>query len=313
MNSEPPSWPSGLERELQRRAGEIVDVEIPWEHAAWTATWRVVVDRGRTVYLKRSPRSRREVSITKRVHAIAPDIVPAVIADDLAPGDSMHWFLLGDAGAFSHGPADARRACETTEALARIQRLAAKDDVLRRMLPQCPGRGLLGVLRDHHEWSRSLLQADAEVGRLEHAWATIERNAATIDLLTTPLQMLPDTLVHGDLWPGNMGRDAVVVLDWADAMWGPGGIDVAHLILRDGEALKPYESDLWAAYGRGWEVQIPVGYASAAEFARGVGGLVCLHEIASAMRCLTASNVGWLLAGYEHLASVAGGAAQSLG
>ena len=222
MNPVPCSWPSGLERELHRLVGRVLDVEIPWEHAPWTATWRVVVDRERTLYLKTSPRSRREVGITQRVHAIAPGIVPAVIADDLVPGDGMQWFLLDDVGAVSHDSVGAHRACETTEALARIQRLVAGDDTLRRMLPQCPGSGLLSVLWDHHRWSRSLLHADPEVGRLDHAWETIERNGATIEALTRPVRMLPDTLVHGDLWPGNMGRDAVVLLDWADAMWGPG-------------------------------------------------------------------------------------------
>ena len=86
---------------------------------------------------------------------------------------------------------------------------------------------------------------------------------------------------------------------------GPGGIDVVNLILQAGDATKPDASDLWAAFGRGWAAQIPPGYARAAEFAHGVGGLVCLREIASAMRSLTSSNVRGLLACYERLAWLA--------
>ncbi|MFC7480061.1 phosphotransferase family protein [Luedemannella flava] len=66
---------------------------------------------------------------------------------------------------------------------------------------------------------------------------------------------LPDTLVHGDLHPGNViGGDARTIIDWGDSFIGQPGFDVLRLTDRMAADEAAIVIDEWAAR---WRAEVP--------------------------------------------------------
>ena len=63
--------------------------------------------------------------------------------------------------------------------------------------------------------------------------ATVQRLVNNIDQVASALRAAPDTLLHGDFWPGNITQgvdDEIYIYDWQQASIGPGVLDLFHFV-----------------------------------------------------------------------------------
>jgi hypothetical protein len=98
------------------------------------------------------------------------------------------------------------------------------------------------------------------------------------------LQVIPATIVHGDLWTGNIAiaqvDRTIRLVDWGDALWGVAGISIVHLLLTAQGTLDEASSAIWNAYGSGLGTHIKPAYRATCTIANLVTGLVTDMEIA---------------------------------
>jgi len=155
---------------------------------------------------------------------------------------------------FAHEPAVIRWAAGHG---ARVPRLVAAD-AGRMLLRDIPGDDLYGaglevraaIAREHHELqlaARSALGRLAAMGipdrRGERLVARLQLHNPVVRRVPGLLSQvhecgLPDTLVHGDLHPGNARGDIdhPTVLDWGDSFLGHPGFDILRLTEGLGES-----------------------------------------------------------------------------
>jgi hypothetical protein len=221
-----------------------------------------------------------EATTTARLHEVAPDIVPDVLVGDLVPGGDMRWFVLSDVGPCDQDDLDPEVAAPAAEAMGRLQLRAATDERLASLLPDCRFRHLADAARDEYAWAVTGDWSEQERSRIEAAWARILRQSRAFDHLAHSLSRLPDTVVHADFWSRHITRPPVRIVDWADAVWGPGGVAIVRLLASEFGRLDNRSAQIWAAFARGWEVDdIPADYIAASDVAGTIVALVVDHRV----------------------------------
>jgi hypothetical protein len=211
-----------------------------------SAIWRMDGPAGPVAWLKQVPGFfAHEPAVLGRVAAIAPTLVPYVLAAGAA-GRMLLAHVPGD-DRYGAGP----DLCATVaEAFHPVQaHFAGRFDE-----PGGSGAdGLAGV-------PDKRLDADRLAAVAEPYRDDIPGLAALIDGLPARLTAvaacgLPDTLLHGDLHPGNVrtdGTGAPVIIDWGDSAIGHPAFDLLRLI--DGlESPEP----VVAAWSRRWRETVP--------------------------------------------------------
>ncbi|MGR6317485.1 aminoglycoside phosphotransferase family protein [Micromonospora soli] len=212
------------------------------QHRTWnlSAIWQLDGDAGSAWLKQVPPFFRHEAAVLRWLTTAAPDSTPTLLA-----ADDRGRMLL------DHLPGEDRYAADPAEREAiaadhhRLQ-LRAADDVtalLAAGVPDLRGPALAGWIRDRLAPHDLSVVADLLVGladRLDQVRAC----------------GLPDTLVHGDLHPGNVRGDGTrrTVIDWGDAFVGHPAFDILRLT----ETLDPTTAgpmlDAWAAR---WQADVP--------------------------------------------------------
>ncbi|SBT54861.1 phosphotransferase family protein [Micromonospora narathiwatensis] len=242
----PWAQPGGPARSLAWAAGELHRLGRPVAGVAqqrtWnlSAIWRLDGPHG-GAWLKQVPAFfRHESAVLRWLASAAPGTGPALLA-----ADDTGRILL------DHIPGEDRYAADHTERAAiaadhHTLQLCAADHAERLVtagVPDLRGPALAGWVRDRLAPHDRSAVADLLAGlddRLDRV-----RDCG-----------LPDTLVHGDLHPGNVRGDGRrrVVIDWGDAFVGHPAFDILRLT----ETLDPAAAapllDAWAAR---WRADVP--------------------------------------------------------
>ncbi|MEU2166943.1 aminoglycoside phosphotransferase family protein [Micromonospora chersina] len=212
------------------------------QHRTWnlSAIWRLDGDRGSAWLKQVPPFFRHEAAVLRWLTAAAPDTTPTLLA-----ADDTGRILL------DHIPGEDRYAADPAERAAiaadhhGLQLRAAADvtALLAAGVPDLRGPTLAGWTRDRLAPHDLSVVADLLAGlddRLDQV-----RDCG-----------LPDTLVHGDLHPGNVRGDGIrrTVIDWGDAFVGHPAFDILRLT----ETLDPATAapllDAWVAR---WQADVP--------------------------------------------------------
>ncbi|MGK5443238.1 phosphotransferase family protein [Micromonospora sp. URMC 105] len=226
------AWATAALDELGRPAKEVA------QRRTWnlSAIWRLDGPHG-PVWLKQVPGFfRHEATVLRRLGAITPGLVPTLLAAD------DHGRMLLD-----HVPGEDRYGAEAAErdAIAADQHalqvgaLPLADDLVAAGVPDLRGVALARWIR------AALAQHDAEavLSGLEARLARARECG------------VPDTLVHGDLHPGNVRSDGKrrVIIDWGDSFVGHPAFDILTLT----SGLPPDASDaLTAAWCARWRAAV---------------------------------------------------------
>jgi hypothetical protein len=238
--------------------GLLAEPVTVWQQRTWnlSAIWRLDGAGGRPVaWIKQVPAFfGHEPAALQLVDAVAPGLVPPL----LAAGPQGRMLLAHVPGDDRYG-AGADVCAEIATAFHPVQSYFAKN--LGELAPVPDGR--LDV-------QRLLRVAEPHVG-------SIDGLQAVIDGLPERLRAvaecgLPDTLVHGDLHPGNVRTDAagrLTIMDWGDCTVGNPAFDILRLTdgLDDPEPLL-------TAWAYRWEKTVPGSQPRrAAELLRPVAAL----------------------------------------
>ncbi|MFJ8577198.1 phosphotransferase family protein [Micromonospora sp. NPDC093277] len=225
--------------ELRRLGRPVTGVA---QHRTWnlSAIWQLDGRQG-SAWLKQVPAFfRHEAAVLRWLAAAAPGTGPVLLA-----ADDTGRILL------DHVPGEDRYAADHTERAAiaadhHTVQLRAVGDVAALVaagVPDMRGPALARSIRDR------LAPHDTS--------AVAELLAGLDDRLDRVRDCgLPDTLVHGDLHPGNVRGDGRrrVVIDWGDAFVGHSAFDILRLT----ESLDPAAAapllDAWAAR---WRADVP--------------------------------------------------------
>lgn len=215
--------PGGPARTLAWAEGELRRLGRPLDRATqqrtWnlSAIWRLDGARG-PVWLKQVPAFfHHEAAVLRCLERVAPGQVPVLLADDRAgrmlldhvPGEDLH-----DAGT------EVRDEISADHHAVQVR---AAEDVARLVAVGIPDRRGKRLAR----WTRAALaphrpEAYGVAGLL-----------ADLDARLDALREcgLPDTLVHGDLHPGNVRGDGDrrMLIDWGDAFVGHPAFDILRL------------------------------------------------------------------------------------
>ncbi|RZU73542.1 phosphotransferase family enzyme [Micromonospora kangleipakensis] len=205
-----------------------------------SAIWRLDGDHG-TAWLKQVPDFfRHEAAVLRWLGHTAPGTAPTLLADD-----GSGRVLL------DHVPGEDRYAAGVEERAGvaadhHAIQVRAADDVAALVAAGVPDRRGPALAR----WIRAALAP--------HDVSTVDGLLAGLDDRLDEVRRcgLPDTLVHGDLHPGNVRGDGErrVIIDWGDAFVGHPAFDILRLT----EALDPATAGpLLAAWAARWRADVP--------------------------------------------------------
>ncbi len=238
--------PGGPARSLAWATGELHRLGRPVtgvaQHRTWnlSAIWRLDGPHG-SAWLKQVPGFfRHEAAVLRWLAAAAPGTAPALFA-----ADDTGRILL------EHLPGEDRYAADDSERAAiaadhhSLQLCAADhvDALVAAGVPDLRGPGLAVWIRDR--------LAPYEVSVVADLLADLDDRLDQVRDCG-----LPDTLVHGDLHPGNVRGDGRrrAVIDWGDSFVGHPAFDILRLT----ETLDPAAAapllDAWAAR---WRADVP--------------------------------------------------------
>jgi hypothetical protein len=298
-NLEPEEARTVARRRLDRISAAAAPYEPPWARSGWlarTSAWMVermadagfatadaprlvyqgplaavlrARSRGQALFLKcAAPVFAHEAAITHALASRTPDLVPTVIASE--PGEN--WLLMHDHGG--------RMLDEGSEA-AWVDAVPRVVELQRAWIGATEGIAAAGgqtrPIADLASAVPSMLDRDDLGGRLDlevrEAWIAaipriLDACAALIDL------GVPDTLVHGDLHPGNIVQteNGHVVVDWSDAAVGNPFVDLATFLVWTKD--RDLRRRLLDAYVVAWDGLLPHSrLAAAGELAMTVGAL----------------------------------------
>lgn len=184
----------------------------------------------------------REIRFYREVAPITPIRVPRMFATVMEPSDEVFILVMEDMGALKPG--------DQVAGLTRAQVLAAA-----RTIAALHARWWNGHQRGELPWVPPVEQQERllslDVAHIREAWpgflaefgdhlppggkALGERIIEKLDRIFAAFNAAPRTLAHFDYRADNLffddlsKKEAVVVLDWQLAMWGPGAYDVARL------------------------------------------------------------------------------------
>ena len=325
---EPPEARPVVRRWLERRNGVVAPLEPPWARAGWfarTSAWMVerMADAGfapteaprlvyqgplaavlrarsdrQAMFLKcAAPVFGHEASITHALARRTPELVPAVVASE----PDENWLLMRDHGGrlLDEGPEAAW--IDAVPRLVELQRswIGATDDI-------AAAGGQTRPIADLAAAVPAMLDRDGLGGRLDpavrEAWiAAVPR---LVDACAALIALdVPDTLVHGDLHPGNIvvSPTGPIVVDWSDAAVGNPFIDLATFLVRTKD--RDLRRRLVDAYVDGWDGVLPRSRLEAAgELAMTVGSLYQVATYQALLPALdepdramfTGGDTGWL-------------------
>ncbi|MDG4830186.1 aminoglycoside phosphotransferase family protein [Solwaraspora sp. WMMD1047] len=202
---------------------------------------------GGPVWLKQVPPFfRHEAAVLRWLGEVAPGAAPTLLAADDGPAGQGRLLL-------DHVPGEDRYGAELAERHAigasqhRIQTLAAgrTAELVARGVPDGRGVALARTVRGE------LARHGADLGPVRDLLDGLADRLARVASCG-----VPETLVHGDLHPGNVRSDGrhPVIIDWGDSFVGPPAFD----ILRLAEGLPPpAAAELLAAWRDRWRRDVP--------------------------------------------------------
>ncbi|HZM75901.1 MAG TPA: aminoglycoside phosphotransferase family protein [Candidatus Limnocylindrales bacterium] len=217
--------PGGPARSLAWAASVLDDpIQTVEQQRTWnlSAIWRLTTARGDVMWLKQVPRFFfHEAAVLSYLDHLA-----------LHAFDDAGRMLMGNIPGSDLYDAPYPVREEIARDMVKIQLKAANDlgTLLRLGVPDRRGRNLAGRLR----------------GLLDEPWILDRLNAASAG-------GLPDTLVHGDLHPGNVCGTPTerTIIDWGDSFIGHPAFDIIRLAerLSEPETVRLYAfwADLWRA------------------------------------------------------------------
>jgi hypothetical protein len=198
------------------------------------------------VWLKQVPAFfRHEAAVLRWLGEVAPGAAPTLLAADDPAGSGR--LLL------AHVPGEDRYQAELAERHAiaashhRIQALAAgrTGELVARGVPDGRGAALARAVRGE------LTRHGADLGPVRDLLDGLADRLARVSSCG-----IPETLVHGDLHPGNVRSDGrhPVIIDWGDSFVGHPAFDILRLT----EGLPPpAAAELLAAWRDRWRRDAP--------------------------------------------------------
>ena len=223
---------------------------------------------------------RSEALVTQRLNMCCPLFVPHILIPDILPTTSWCWFLLADAGEGQPSVLTLSQACTVASALGRLQCETEHDPVLPGLLTDCSAHHLYRQLLSVCSWASQAAPALPWHNELQHLTRSLERAHPFFTDLAAVLAEVPATIIHGDLWSGNvmLTETRVCFLDWGDALWGVGGTSLSHLLFSS--LLGEQSPQLWEAYQQGRGIAISQAYRDACTLALDIVDLVVDQAIA---------------------------------
>lgn len=276
--------PPHVVRALARLIGSPIAFQPVGDPQPWSATWLVRGD-GPPAYLKATPRSRPESLVVSAMSRLAPDLVPQVVAGDLDPHSPTRWFVLDDAGACDRDPLTLASAAGAARVAGALQRRCAGDQELVRLLPGCMTENLHDLALGCCRWAQAGEWQAEDRAFLRSAESRLGTAIGGARRVAGAMRDLAPTVVHGDLWAGNIARAGHIrLVDWGDAFWGTGTVDVVNLVVCRPAPFDPAEAaELWRAFEEGWEDEIDEGARRASVVAHTVASLVGDRRIAESI------------------------------
>jgi Phosphotransferase enzyme family len=300
---EPAEARSVVRRRMQRRGGPPPPKEPPYARSGWfgrPSAWMVerladaglpvtepptlayqgpmgsvlrARSNGESTYLKwPTPAFPHEAAITHALSRSAPEAVPAVIATEPAE----NWLLMYD---HRGRPVENEPPGTWIEALRHHAALQRASVAWAHEIPAVGGQtrslarlaGAVPMMLDYEDLGGRMAPDVRE------AW-----KAASPRLLDACAQLdavgMPDTLVHGDLHPGNIvvtPDDRYVVVDWSDAAISNPFVDLATYLTRTKD--RDLRVRLLDAYVEVWDGAVDrARLETAAALAMTVG---CLYQV----------------------------------
>jgi aminoglycoside phosphotransferase (APT) family kinase protein len=206
------------------------------------------------VWLKASCRHfHAEPALTRLVADILPEHAPPTIAAD----DERAWLLMEDVSGADEERTDfdPPHLGGTAARIAATLHLRSLDHLDVIEAAGVPVRGLTDTMHGFDEILVSSAELD-QLSRDEVAAVRARRNDVHEVIEELAALGLPDTLVHGDLHPGNIARegDVLVFYDWSDAAVTHPLLDLAHLTR---EMPEPERDAACTAYADVWRPAYP--------------------------------------------------------
>ncbi|MEU3116958.1 aminoglycoside phosphotransferase family protein [Micromonospora chalcea] len=230
-------WAAGELRRLGRRVTAVA------QQRTWnlSAIWRLDTDAGPAWLKQLPPFARHEPTVL----AFPGDTNSLVNGPMVLAADGEGRMLLADVpGQDRYGAGEGERASIAVEHHAvQLRACGVVGELVAAGVPDLRGVGLA-------DWIRERL-----------AGHDVSAAAGLLDGLDHRLQQvrdcgLPDTLVHGDLHPGNVRGDGRrrTVIDWADSFVGHPAFDILRLT-EDVDA--DAAARLIGAWARRWRTDVP--------------------------------------------------------
>jgi hypothetical protein len=255
----------------------------PWgDPTSWSCVFRLDLTHRTHLFVKGTPRTRTEALVTERLASHCPPFAPPVLIPDLLPTTSWRWFVLEDVGESQETVLTPSQAFMVARALGTLQRCTENDSVLSNLLTDCSADQIFPRLLTVCFWALQAEQRLSWRDELYHLTNEIEKAHSFFDDLAATLAEVPASIIHGDLWSGNLvlTETSTCFLDWGDALWGIGGTSLAHL-LRSSSLPEQHTPLLWDAYQQGRDLHISQAYHDACTIALDVVDLVIDQAIAS--------------------------------
>jgi hypothetical protein len=262
--------------------GGEVSFEPVGEISPWSGTW-LVRGKGDPVFLKRIPRSRPEPLVVAAMSRIHPRLIPTVITTDVLPSTPERWFLLADAGECDRTALSVDVSVEVARTVALVQRRCANEADLSSLLPRCLATELLDAALSCCRWALGGEWPIADREFIRAAEKNLVAASGAARHVAAVLARVPPSVVHGDLWAGNLARpgDRIVFVDWGDALWGVGSIDIVNLVVCRPSALDAGgTAKVWEAFAQGSGVDIDEEFRRASHVAHTVASLLIDRAIA---------------------------------
>jgi aminoglycoside phosphotransferase (APT) family kinase protein len=259
-----------IDHELAARGRSRTGPSLPVKVWSLSAVLRVPCE-GAPVWMKASCRHfHAEPALTRLVAELLPGHAPRVVATD----DERAWLLLEDmTGAdedHEDGPPSGLGAAAAR--IAATLQLRSLDHLGEIEAAGVPVRGLAETMHGFDDILAGSVELD-ELTREELAAARAMRRDVHAVIEELASLGLPETLVHGDLHPGNVAHDgdSIVLYDWSDAAVSHPLLDLVHLTrsLPD-EEVEPART----AYAEVWHTAYPhVDLGRALELAPAVNSI----------------------------------------
>ena len=226
-------------RELDRLGRPVTAVA---QQRTWnlSAIWRLDGEPGRAWLKQVPPFLQHEAAVLRWLAAAAPGRTPTLLAAD-GYGRVLLDHVPGE-DRYAAGPAERAAVAADHHGI----QLRAADDVATLIaagVPDRRGAALAG-------WIRTAL-APYDVSVVDGLLAALDDRLDEVRRCG-----LPDTLVHGDLHPGNVRGDGErrVLIDWGDSFVGHPAFDILRLT----ETLDPATAGpLLAAWAARWRADVP--------------------------------------------------------